>query len=140
MASNYQPKPGGSVKATLGDNVLCGIVEEPESKRWVYILPDGSDVSVSTTRDLWSYEPWVKPVEFKQWTVVRLAVDAPFAMWADEPGDDLEPFKKPLVAVRSAKDYWNSNADAEWFEFNDADIAKALAHGKAEVLFEGVEE
>lgn len=135
---SYTPKPGDSVKATLGESTVYG-VRDHDHPQDIYLYPLGATVPVYLGSQ-WTFEPWVKPVVFKPLAVVRLAVDAPFVLWADEPEDDLENFKKPLVAFRSAKDYWNTSPDAAWYEFTDDDIAKALAHGKAEVLFAGVED
>lgn len=138
--TNYTPKPGDIVKATLGDSVLYGkIVNVYGDVEHALLVESNTAAYEFMLTSEWQIEPWSPPVTFKLLTVVRLAPDSAYAIWNDEHPEDISPFKKPLIANRSYEDSWESNS-TDWFEFIDEDIQRALAAGKAEVLFEGVDE
>lgn len=139
---SYTPKPDDAVKATLGESVIYGTVDVPVTEPWVYIIPEGQpDTYITTERGRWSYEPWVKPVTFKPLAVVRVATDAPSEMFIVEPywtDADRVDFDTPVVVYRYDENEWTSINGL--VDLSDATVARALAHGKAEVLFAGVED
>lgn len=141
---DYTPKPGDTVKATLGDSVLYGTIHENMSSDiyiWIKLQDAANDIAIPKNDPdrTWQIEPWSPPVTFKPLTVVRLAVDATPYVWYEDDSEGMGNFTSPVIAFRDDVDNWRSRTD-DWFEFNDKGIALALAAGKAEVLFEGVDE
>lgn len=128
---SYTPKPGDSVKATLGDSVLYG-----EMTEFGDVLLDGSLGFLVMTDSTWTFEPWVKPVTFKPLTVLRLQKDA--LSFLLEESDEL--FRIEPLVYRTAEGAWFSTPGYEVEEWEDEDMAKLIAAGKAEMLFEGVDE
>lgn len=141
---DYSPKLGETVKATLGDSVLYGTVDARSSLPGdPYLFPLGSTVRVYLGSQ-WSYEPWSPPITFKPLTVVCVADDVLLYIDPDAYGapEDVELVSEDSINTspffaRSAYDYWVQPGDTSW-EFKDAEIQRALAAGKAEVLFAGV--
>lgn len=138
MTTNYKPALADVVRATLGDNVLYGKIAALPASGDIGLKIEDSKWIVNIDGYEWTFEPWTPPVVFKPLAVVRLAVDSPKAMytyWSSD--DDRKDFDAPKVVYRQEFNDWYDLSSE--YEFTSEEIAAAIAAGKAEVLFEGVD-
>lgn len=126
----YTPKPGDSVKATLGESVLYGTVDETYTGNSFSVLINGDDYARVFEASYWTFEPWVKPVTFKPLTVVKLN------------GYEVEYATSPFLVRTHASNGggWYFFENHGEIEYPDHDVAEWLTLGHAEILFEGVDE
>jgi hypothetical protein len=140
--SNYEPKDGDSVKATLGDSVLYGtyVIGQSDGLAYIGLATQGvyPYALIPLGRE-WALEPWTPPVEFKPLTVVRISEGA--ALYFSRYGSNPYVFAEDTVVYRPG-------VDDEWYSVDDypvdswgmdEDVARFLAAGEAEVLFAGVD-
>lgn len=140
--SNYEPRDGDTVKATLGDSVLYGTYVIGEAGGLAYIGLAAEEIYPYALIPLgveWALEPWTPPVEFKPLTVVRVSGGA--ALDSIYYGGESFVFAEDTVIYRSgAYDDWYSIGDYPVCGWGmDEDVSRFLAAGEAEVLFAGVD-
>lgn len=140
--NDFKPKDGDTVKATLGDSVLYGtyVINQSDGLAYIGLGTEGAYPYALVRLGVeWTLGPWTPPVEFKPLTVVRISGGAKIDF--SEYGDDPFAFAKDTVIYRPAGyDDWHSIDDYSvdgWVM--DEYVARLLAAGKAEVLFEGVD-
>jgi hypothetical protein len=122
MVEKYVPKVGDKVRATLGENVLVGRVDDIGEKfgNWVSLLPDGiEDVEpyLLSGADGWHFEQFVS-VPTKFGAVIRRADGRTFVHAPSRIGDTVPWFANSR--------HWASTENA--------------TAGGFTVLFDGVDE
>lgn len=141
--SNYEPKDGDTVKATLGDSVLYGtyVINQSDGLAYIGLATEETYPYALVPLGLeWTLEPWAQPVKFKPLTVVRVSggTEIDFSEYGGYPF----VFAEDTVIYRpAAHDEWYSIDDFDVDGWGlDEDVSRFLAAGEAEVLFAGVDQ
>lgn len=114
--SKYMPKVGDRVRATLGENVLVGVIHMRSTENaWWQIEADGVvdvDPFVLSANDGWWFEQVVEV-----------------------------PTKFGAVIRKPEGDVWVHHGDGEWYDVEGCECTNAdVERGGFTVLFEGVDE